>query len=64
MPDSVDSVELSRRALRSGITIAPGPIFSARQRYRNFIRLNAALWSDRIKEAIENLGRLATKLTK
>lgn len=62
MPANVDSVELYRMALHSGITLAPGLIFSARQKYRNFIRLNAALWSDKVKHAIENLGRLATDL--
>jgi DNA-binding transcriptional MocR family regulator len=51
-------------ALHSGVTIAPGPIFSARQKYRNFIRLNAAFWSEKVKGAIENLGRLAAEMKK
>jgi DNA-binding transcriptional MocR family regulator len=62
MPAYVDSVELYRMALNSGVTIAPGPIFSARQKYRNFVRLNAAFWSDKVKDAIENLGRLAADM--
>jgi DNA-binding transcriptional MocR family regulator len=62
MPSYVDSAELYRMALHAGVTIAPGPIFSARQKYRNFVRLNAAFWSERVKDAIENLGRLAADM--
>jgi DNA-binding transcriptional MocR family regulator len=64
MPAHVDSVELYRVALHSGVTIAPGPIFSARGKYRNFVRLNAAFWSEKVKDAIENLGRLAAEMGK
>jgi DNA-binding transcriptional MocR family regulator len=58
MPEWVDSLMLYRSALRSGITLTPGHIFSATQRYRNFIRLNAAFWSTREERAIERLGEL------
>jgi DNA-binding transcriptional MocR family regulator len=64
MPSHVDSVELYRMALHSGVTLAPGPIFSAQQKYSNFIRLNAAFWSEKVKDAIENLGRLAAEMKK
>jgi DNA-binding transcriptional MocR family regulator len=64
MPAHVDSIELYRVALHSGVTIAPGPIFSARGKYRNFVRLNAAFWSDKVKDAIKNLGRLAAEMKK
>src|SRR5690606_20726353 len=33
---AVDSLELARRARAEGISIAPGPIFSATQKYRHF----------------------------
>ena len=42
------------------MTIAPGPIFSAKRRYQNFIRLNCASWSDEIESAVARLGRLAS----
>ena len=61
-PPYVDSLELYRRAVRSGITLAPGPIFSARQKYRHFIRLNTAFWTERVESAIETLGRLAADM--
>lgn len=61
MPESVDSFDLHRRALEKKIGIAPGPIFSAKGNYRNFIRLNCGYpWSERIEEAIATLGALAS----
>lgn len=59
MPEYVDSRKLYEQALKAGITIAPGPIFSVRQGYRNHIRLNAAYWSDKIEKAVATLGGLA-----
>src|SRR6185369_2376079 len=61
-PEYVDSLVLYEQALAAGITIAPGPAFSAKQKYRNCIRLNAGYWSDRVERAIEDLGRLAAAM--
>lgn len=57
LPAAVDALKLYEDALHSGITIAPGPIFSATRKFRNYIRLNAGFWSDRIEKAIGTLGR-------
>lgn len=55
-----DALALHRAALEHGIGIAPGPIFSARQGYRNCIRLNYGhLWSDAVEAAVAKLGELA-----
>lgn len=63
LPPGVDSLELYRRALQHRIAIAPGPIFSAKQKYRNFIRLNCGNpWSDPIEQAMKQLGRLIVGL--
>lgn len=59
LPESVDSLKLYEEALKEKITIAPGPIFSVRQKYRNYVRLNAASWSGEIEKAVATLGRLA-----
>jgi DNA-binding transcriptional MocR family regulator len=60
---SVDSLELHRRALQQKISIAPGPIFSANQKYRNFIRLSCGQpWSEKIDHAVRTLGELCAKL--
>ncbi|MGR8935898.1 MAG: aminotransferase-like domain-containing protein [Gammaproteobacteria bacterium] len=48
LPGETDSVALTQQALSRSISIAPGPIFSATQKYRHFIRLNCAVdWDER-----------------
>lgn len=59
LPENVDALKFYADAVNEGITIAPGPIFSATAKFRNCIRLNSAMWSDKINHAIETLGRLA-----
>jgi DNA-binding transcriptional MocR family regulator len=60
LPKRVDAVALYRRALAEGISIAPGSLFSAREKYRHFIRINFAQgWDNRATVAFERLGRLA-----
>jgi DNA-binding transcriptional MocR family regulator len=64
LPRSVDSLELHRRALEQKISIAPGPIFSAKQKYKNFIRLSCGLpWSDKVDKALQTLAGLARQST-
>jgi len=59
LPTGTDSVALFRAAANEGITISPGPIFSASGKFRNCIRLNCGLkWSDELDRAILKLGRL------
>lgn len=59
MPVKVDSVKLYRDAIRQGISIAPGQMFSAIGRYSNCMRINCGLvWSDQIEQAIKTLGGL------
>jgi DNA-binding transcriptional MocR family regulator len=65
LPRNGDTLTLHRAALEAGISIAPGPIFSARQQYRNCLRLNCANpWSEKLEEALVKLGRLATGLVR
>lgn len=59
LPPEVDALQLYQHALQHGVTFAPGPIFSAGGGYRNFLRLNAAVWSDEVQRAVAQLGRLA-----
>lgn len=61
MPEPVDSLQLYGKAVQEGITIAPGPIFSASGKYGNCLRLNAAFWSPRIEHAVATLGALVTR---
>ncbi len=65
LPRRVDAIELYRRALAEGITIAPGPVFSARQRLNHFVRLNAGLeWTPRVDAGLARLGQLAGELAR
>jgi DNA-binding transcriptional MocR family regulator len=60
MTDGVDAFRLYEEALKAGISIAPGTLFTATgDRYRNCIRLNAAFWSERTEQALETLGGMA-----
>lgn len=59
LPLGVDAVSLHRKALRQKISIAPGPMFSPTQGFRNFIRLSCGQrWSRDIDRAIITLGTL------
>jgi DNA-binding transcriptional MocR family regulator len=58
LPRGTDSVALFRAAIKEGISISPGPIFSASGKFRNCIRLNCGKWSDEVDRAILKLGRL------
>ncbi|WP_338873407.1 PLP-dependent aminotransferase family protein [Myxococcus stipitatus] len=64
LPPSVDALVLHERAFAVGISVAPGPIFSARtDSYRNFIRLSCGQpWTPRIEAAVSSLGCLARGL--
>jgi DNA-binding transcriptional MocR family regulator len=55
----VDSLDVHRRALDFGITVAPGPIFSARQQFKNYLRLNTGHpWSGAMERAVQTLGQV------
>lgn len=59
LPGDIDSFELAKRSLTLGISIAPGPIFSASQKFRSFIRLSCACrWEPKVERALATLGQL------
>ena len=56
---TVDALEVHRRALQANISIAPGPMFSARREFRNCLRLNYGHpWSAAMDRAVAELGRI------
>ncbi|MFC4522461.1 aminotransferase-like domain-containing protein [Cupriavidus pinatubonensis] len=60
LPEDTDTLALQQLALSHGISIAPGPIFSARHSFRNCLRLNYGHeWDKRAETALATLGRLA-----
>jgi DNA-binding transcriptional MocR family regulator len=45
--------------LKQGISIAPGQIFSATQKYQNCIRLSCAQpWTAEVEQALVTVGRI------
>jgi DNA-binding transcriptional MocR family regulator len=59
LPGGVDAIELHRAALAQRISVAPGPIFSARKEFRNAIRLNYGHpFTPKVDAAIRKLGDL------
>jgi DNA-binding transcriptional MocR family regulator len=64
MAETVDALEMYSQALKMGITLVPGHVCSPSQRYRNYIRLSTAQWSDKVAWAVQRLGVLAAQLEK
>lgn len=53
LPKSVAALRLHQLTLAAGISIAPGPMFSAQRKYRNHERLNFGHpWSPRLEHAV------------
>jgi DNA-binding transcriptional MocR family regulator len=61
MPEGTDSLKLYEGAINRGITIAPGPVFSASAKFSNCVRLNAASYTERDEGAVKVLGELLGK---
>ena len=63
LPKGIDSVALYRASMEERVSISPGPIFSARGKFRNCIRLNCGLkWTDEVDRAILTVGRIAQRM--
>jgi DNA-binding transcriptional MocR family regulator len=60
LPKGCDTIAMFDKLVERGITIGPGPMFSASQRYRNCMRLSVGqLWGERHERALREVGRLA-----
>ncbi len=58
---NVDTLEIHRKALSLGISVAPGPMFSAHRDFGNCLRLNYGHpWDARSEEALATLARLVS----
>ncbi len=54
-----DAIEIHRRALELGFSVAPGPIFSAKRQFRNCLRLNCGHpWTAAFDAAVRKLGEI------
>jgi DNA-binding transcriptional MocR family regulator len=60
MPAGIDALAVQARALDHGIAVAPGPIFSPRNRFTSFVRISCGLpMSPRVEAAIRRVGDIA-----
>ena len=58
-PPHVDAIDVHRKALEQGFSIAPGPIFSARREFAHCLRLNYGHeWTAASERAIKTLGAI------
>jgi DNA-binding transcriptional MocR family regulator len=65
LPEQVNALNLQRDALKHGIGFCPGQIFSASNHFQNYMRINCCpLWSTKIHDSIELLGKLAQALNR
>jgi DNA-binding transcriptional MocR family regulator len=63
LPARVNTKELHVQALKSGISIAPGLIFSNTEQFNHCVRLNCGLpWTAEAERALRTLGELAAEL--
>ena len=58
LPKGCDGVALYRKAINAKIKFAPGILFSASGKYKNYIRISCGTWSEGIDKAICRLGGL------
>ena len=59
LPERIDTLQLHRAALGHGISIAPGPLFSATGGFGNFLRLNYGHpWNGGLEQGMATLGKL------
>ena len=62
LPDGIDTVALQRQAVSRGLSVAPGPAFSASGSFSSCLRINGGHpWSDRTRDALEILADLIAR---
>lgn len=63
LPGRTDAVQLHERALGQGVAVAPGVIFSPKERYRSCLRVSCGQpWSPRLEQAFAKVGAIAREL--
>ncbi|PYF72588.1 aminotransferase-like domain-containing protein [Pedobacter nutrimenti] len=60
----IDTTQLYELAIRQGVSIAPGRMFSLQDQFSNCMRLNYGMpWNDKLEGALQRLGLLAGTLS-
>ena len=63
LPPGSDTLALRQRAMAAGVSLAPGPMFSARGDFRNCLRINYGHpYGPRVAGALKQVGRMAREL--
>jgi len=63
LPGGASALDLHDRALAHGISVAPGPIFSAKQRFGSCVRVNCGYpWSETVDRSVRTLGKIAREI--
>ena len=62
MPEQVDALLLGREAMAAGISLAPGPLFSASGAFAHCVRINCGHpLTDEVADAVRHVGALACR---
>lgn len=62
LPKSVDTLKLYSHAQEQGLILTPGRLFTAQERYFNFLRMSFVHpWTPERQHAVKHLGELITK---
>ena len=62
LPKGVNTLDLFEKAAEQKVSIAPGPLFSPKLSYKNFLRINCGYpFTPQIEHAVMTIGRLAGK---
>ncbi|MCG8612009.1 MAG: PLP-dependent aminotransferase family protein [Pseudomonadales bacterium] len=63
LPDQLNAMKLYQRALKEGISFAPGPLFSTAESFQSCLRINCAVGDDdALKWALISLAKLLPEL--
>lgn len=62
LEQQVDALDVYRQAMDAGISVSPGPMFSAVRGFKNCLRLNYGHpWSARMDKGMRTLARIVTR---
>ena len=62
LPGNITGIDVYEKAIKEGIAIVPGGLFSQTNHFNNFIRLDAGCYTDSIRPAIKRLGEISMEL--
>jgi DNA-binding transcriptional MocR family regulator len=62
LPRKLDAMQVYQESMKAFIAIAPGYLFSPTHKFDDFVRLNAACWSERSEQDLVRLGLVVKRL--